>query len=175
MPVYVAENEKFQDGHCDRGALGCDAGNGPATVHRTAQHRRTYRTEKGQDRFGSAGRHAPAKRRAVPTPSSANRPLSRPGGDKGRGAYSRQILSLPRGSASPSPILTNTESKQRRYEELLHARYDMYMRDFDAALKRGDEAVAHGADPWLAYENAREAKREAWQAINRMWLESQKP
>jgi len=31
----------------------------------SAQHRRAYRTEKGQDRFGSAGRHAPAKRRAA--------------------------------------------------------------------------------------------------------------
>ena len=51
----------------------------------------------------------------------------------------------------------------------------MYSRDFNAALKRGDEAVAHGADPWLAYENAREVKREAWEAISRMWPESQKP
>ncbi len=47
-----------------------------AIVQRTAQHRRAYRAEKGQDRFGSAGRHAPAKRHTA-TGYGANRARAR--------------------------------------------------------------------------------------------------
>jgi hypothetical protein len=68
------------------------------------------------------------------------------------------------------------EAKQQRYEELLHARYDMYVREFNADRARGDAAIERGEyeAARVFYDDAREDRRKA-DEMSRMLLESQKP
>lgn len=66
------------------------------------------------------------------------------------------------------------EAKQQRYEELLHAKFDSYLQQYDEAVAKAKDAAANGHDPAGFIENAREAARNC-EEINKMWLESQKP
>jgi hypothetical protein len=81
-------------------------------------------------------------------------------------------------AASPAMAQATSapETKQQRYEELLHARYDMYLREFNADRARGDAAIERGEyeAARVFYDDAREDRRKA-DEMSRMWLESQKP
>lgn len=96
------------------------------------------------------------------------------GGPYGAPAVTRDIVAAEAPSAKPDE--SAREAKQQRYEELLHARFDEYVREYDVAIKHAREAALREQhDNFLLFlDEAREAKRHA-DEMNNLWLESQKP